>query len=341
MRTATISVAFQTDKPPGAYARLAATAEALGFDGVSTFHDLGYQPSLPALLEMAAATTRVRLGAAGLNPTLTHPYEIAGQVAALDAASRGRAYLGLVRGAWLDRVGAADADRPLQRLEEAVAVVRRLLAGDDRGYDGRTYRLAPGFRLAYRRQRAGVDVLLGTWGPKGTVLAGRVAEELKLGGSANPDLVRLVRARLDDAAATAGRDPAAVGLVAGAVTVVDEDGAAARRRARREVAMYLDVVAGLDPTVAVEADVRARLRAALDAGDPEAAAASVPDELLGRFAFAGDPDAVAGHAAALVEAGASRIEFGTPHGLDAGRGVELLGRRVLPAVRAAFPVPAA
>lgn len=43
--------------------------------------------------------------------------------------------------------------------------------------------------------------------------------------------------------------------------------------------------------------MRARLRAALDTGDPEAAAASVPDELL--------------------------------------------GRRVLPAVRAAFPVPAA
>ena len=39
--------------------------------------------------------------------------------------------------------------------------------------------------------------------------------------------------------------------------------------------------------------------------------------------------------AALFEAGVSRVEFGTPHGLTAARGIELLGRRVLPAVRAA------
>ena len=38
---------------------------------------------------------------------------------------------------------------------------------------------------------------------------------------------------------------------------------------------------------------------------------------------------------ALFEAGATRVEFGTPHGLTAARGIELLGRRVLPAVRAA------
>ena len=36
-----------------------------------------------------------------------------------------------------------------------------------------------------------------------------------------------------------------------------------------------------------------------------------------------------------VQPGATRVEFGTPHGLTAARGIELLGRRVLPAVRAA------
>ena len=98
---AEFGIAFQTDKPPGAYAPLAAAAEAHGFDVVSVFADLLYQPPLPALLEMARATSRVRLGAACFNPYTRHPYEIAGQVAALDAASAGRAYLGLARGAWL------------------------------------------------------------------------------------------------------------------------------------------------------------------------------------------------------------------------------------------------
>ncbi len=76
-----IGVAFQTDKPPGRYGALAAAAEGYGFDVVSVFADLLYQPPLPALLEMARATSRVRLGAACLNPYTQHPYEIAGGLA--------------------------------------------------------------------------------------------------------------------------------------------------------------------------------------------------------------------------------------------------------------------
>jgi 5,10-methylenetetrahydromethanopterin reductase len=54
---------------------------------VSVFADLLYQPPLPALLEMARTTSPVRLGAACLKPYTQHPYEIAGSLAALDAAS--------------------------------------------------------------------------------------------------------------------------------------------------------------------------------------------------------------------------------------------------------------
>src|ERR1700722_1541599 len=147
---AEIGIAFQTDNPLAAYGRLAAAAEAHGFDVVSVFADLLYQPPLPALLEMARATSRVRLGAACLNPYTQHPYEIAGGLAALDAASAGRGYLGLARGSWLDAIGVSQP-RPLAHLRDAAAIVRALLSGDDRGYSGTAYRLAPGIRLRYRR----------------------------------------------------------------------------------------------------------------------------------------------------------------------------------------------
>ena len=55
-----IGLAFQTDKPHGRYGELAVAAEARGFDVVSVFADLLYQPPLPALLEMARATSLVR-----------------------------------------------------------------------------------------------------------------------------------------------------------------------------------------------------------------------------------------------------------------------------------------
>lgn len=326
MASVSVTLGFQTDKSGADYARLAQMTEALGFDGASVFHDFGFQPSLYPLLEMARATTRIRLGAACLNPFLLHPVEIAGQAAALDLASEGRAYVGLTRGAWLDRVGVRRR-RPLRAMAEAIEVIRRLLRGDEAEYPGEIFPLASGTTLHYPRARPAMDVLLGTWGARGLALAGRAADEVKLGGCANPDMVRHARGLID--AASDGRS---VGLVVGAVTVVDENGAVARARARTEVAMYLDVVAGQDPTVEVPEEVLAGLRSKLASGDREAAGRLVPDELLAKFAFAGTPDEVAAHAATLVEAGAGRIEFGTPHGRTDDDGVELLGKRVLPAL---------
>ena len=112
---------------------------------------------------MARVTERVRLGPAALNPFTLHPYEIAGQIAMLDTVSRGRAYLGMAKGAWLDRLG-LDEPRPLAALREAVAIVRALLAGDDAGVAGERFSLSPGTTLAYPRFREAVPLLVGTWG---------------------------------------------------------------------------------------------------------------------------------------------------------------------------------
>ncbi|MBC7292116.1 MAG: LLM class flavin-dependent oxidoreductase [Actinotalea sp.] len=330
-----VTVALQSDKTVADYAALATAVERLGFDGLSVYADLGFQPPLPALLTAAASTQRLTLGPACLNPYLTHPVEIAGQVAALDEASGGRSYLGLARGSWLDRVGVRQ-DRPLAALADTVEIVRRLLAGDDSGYIGTVHSLPAGAALHYRPLRPAVDVLLGTWGPRGARLAGRVADEVKIGGSANPDMVRLMRSWVDDAAVAAGRPAGAVGVVAGAVTVVDDDGATARRVARREVAMYVDVVAGLDPTVEADPELLRRLHGLVAAGDAEDAGALLPDDVLDRFALAGTPAAVAARTLELVEAGATRVEYGTPHGLTGPGGIDLLGTAVLPAVRDAL-----
>jgi 5,10-methylenetetrahydromethanopterin reductase len=251
---------------------------------------------------MARVTERVRLGPAALNPFTLHPYEIAGQIAMLDSVSRGRAFLGLAKGAWLDRLG-IEEERPLLALREAVEIVRALLAGDGTGIDGERFRLAPGTTLSYPRARDAVPLMIGTWGPETARWAGTVADELKLGGSANPELVPVAREWL------ANPD---VAIVVGSVSVVDEDGDWARERARAAVEPYLDVVAHLDPTLG------------LRAGDP------VP---LERFCIAGTPEEVARRVVELWDAGADRVELGTPQGRTVLAGVELICERVLPLLR--------
>ena len=318
-----LGLALQTDKPSGAYAALARRAEEAGFDVVTTFNDLWFQPALPALLEIAAATERVRVGPSCLNPFTLHPVELAGQVAALDRASTGRAFLGLVAGAWLETLG-IDTSLPLTSIREAWEVVRRLLAGDDAGFTGKRFSLAPGERLRYPVVRPAVPLLVGTWAPRLAAFAGEAADELKVGGSANPALVPHMRA-------CAGSDR--VGIVLGAVTVVDEDGTRARAAARREVAMYVDVVGALDPTAPVEPELLRRIGALVAAGDHAAAGALIPDDMLSLFAFAGTPADVATQAEAVLDAGALRVDFGTPHGIDEEHGVELLCNEVLPRLR--------
>lgn len=309
-----VGLGLQGNRGPGEYAALARLAEQYGFDVLTVFSDLMYQPAIVPLLVAALNTTRIRLGPACLNPFTLHPIEIAGQIAALDLASNGRAYLGLARGAWLDAAGITQV-RPVRALREAADIVRLLLARDSHGYQGEIFSVAPGTTLNYETYRPHVPLLIGTWSPRTAALAGEIANEVKIGGSTNPAMVRRMRPLVEVGTRRAGRSPEDVGIVAGAVTVVAEDGEAARRLARSAVAMYVDIVGQFDPTTTMPAG------------------GMISDDMLDRFALAGTPEQVAEQAKGLFEAGASRVEFGSPHGLTEEEGIRLLGEQVLPRVR--------
>jgi 5,10-methylenetetrahydromethanopterin reductase len=327
-----ITIAFQTDKPITAYGPLAAAVEAYGFDGVSVYNDMLYQPAWLPLLEMARHTQRVRLGPAAVNPFTCHPINIASNIALIDEMAQGRAYLGLARGGWLDFVG-LEPQRPVTALREAFECVGHLLHQSKEPYPGQIFPLAGGDSLRWPIQRSEIPMLLGTWGSQTIHACLPYISEIKIGGTANPDVIPQIRATVAEAAQHHQRYPDDIGIVLGAVTVVAEDGQAARQLARRKVALYLPIVAKLDHTVEIEPDRLQSIAAAAAAYDFERAAAYISDELLRRFALAGTPAEVADQAAQIFAAGASRVEFGTPHGLTAEEGVRLLGEKVLPALR--------
>ncbi len=220
---AEIGIAFQTDKPPGRYGELAAAAEAHGFNVVSVFADLLDQPPLPALLEMARATSRVRLGAACLNPYTQHPYEIAGGLAALDAASGGRAYLGLARGAWLrgDRHRAAPPAGPpaRHRGDRARAAVRRRARLRRRRVPAgaRGPAAVPGSGACAAVSAGCLGAARGRAGRRDRRRGQGGRERQPGGGAADPG---------PDCGRCSGRGPlpGPVRVVLGAVTVVDRDG---------------------------------------------------------------------------------------------------------------------
>lgn len=327
-----ISIAFQTDKTAAQYVALARQVNPYAFDAVTVYCDAPFHPPYPVLMLMAPHIERARVGVAANPPSRVHPIDIAAQTALLAEVAPGGVYVGIARGAWLGDHGIHE-DRPaVQAVREAVEVVRYLLSGASGGYAGQVYRLSDYVRAPYPLPPQPVPVLIGTWGKQLCAVAGEIADEVKIGGSANPDVVPVIREYIAVGERAAGRDAGTVSVVIGAVSVIDDDREQARAAARRSVALYLPVVAALDPTVQIEPELIARLQTLANHKAWDEAAALISDDLLDRFAFAGDAADIIGLCERLYAAGAGRIEFGTPHGLVPERGIKILGEKVLPAL---------
>ncbi|MEM7029022.1 MAG: LLM class flavin-dependent oxidoreductase [Chloroflexota bacterium] len=327
-----VSIAFQTDKAITTYGPLAKRVEDYGFSSVSVYNDMLYQPAWFPLMEMARATQRVEIGVAAVNPFTCHPVNIASNIALIDEVSQGRAYLGLARGGWLDFVG-LHPQRPITALKEAFGCIRHLLQQSVAPYTATQFPLAGGEALRWQIHRPDIPFLLGTWGAQTIEACIDQVDAVKIGGTANPNVIPQLKQAIGHAAQKANRNPTDIDLVVGAVTVVDKDGKAARYLAKREVALYLPIIAQLDHSLDIEPDRISAINDAAAKYDFDLAATYISDDLLTRLAFVGTPHEIVQQTLALFESGVQRVEYGTPHGLSTDEGLRLLGLDVLPALK--------
>ena len=128
----------------------------------------------------AAVTTRLRLGSYVFCNDFRHPALLAKEAAEIDRLSDGRFELGIGAG-WLkleyDMVGLPFEEGKVRadRFQEAVGLVRRLLAGETVTHRGDHYRLDE-YEPAALPVQAPVPMLLGGGGPRMTRFAGRHAD---------------------------------------------------------------------------------------------------------------------------------------------------------------------
>jgi alkanesulfonate monooxygenase SsuD/methylene tetrahydromethanopterin reductase-like flavin-dependent oxidoreductase (luciferase family) len=203
--------------PPGLVDQ-ARRVERAGFDLIG-IQDHPYQrrylDTFSLLAALATTTERVGLFPDVANLPLRHPAMLAKAAASIDLLSGGRFELGLGAGAFWDAVAAMGGPRrapgeAVEALEEAIALVR-LLWSDQRSvrFSGRHYRVAgtkPGPAPAHP-----VGIWIGAIGPRMLELTGRAGDGWVPSSSyVPPERLPAAQARIDDAAAAAGRDPAAV-----------------------------------------------------------------------------------------------------------------------------------
>jgi len=133
-----LSIGISGSMPLSEYIALAKLAEQYGFHTLSIFDDLMFKPAWPILFVVAQHTERIRIGPSMSNPCLIHPAILAGNSALLDEISKGRAYLGIGRGAFLDFLEVA-ARNPITAVRDNVELIRRLWHGARTPYSGKTF----------------------------------------------------------------------------------------------------------------------------------------------------------------------------------------------------------
>jgi probable F420-dependent oxidoreductase len=232
------------------WAERARRVEQLGYSMlVVPDHFRDHLAPVPALVAAALATTRLRVGSLVFSNDFRHPAVLAKEAATIDVLSGGRFELGLGAG-WLreeyDQTGIR-FDAPgtrVERLEEAVTIIKRLLAGERVTFAGRHYTIADLEGRPTPVQRPHPPIAIGGGGRRTLSLAAREASIVGLGPRARRDGSGLDLNDLSDAAtreklewvrAAAGErfDSLEINTLIQAVAVADQRMAAADQLASR------------------------------------------------------------------------------------------------------------
>ncbi len=307
-------------------------AEAAGFDYGWLFdsHVLWRDP-YPLLTLMAGATTRLRMGTCVTNPGTREPSVTASSLAVLDEISQGRMDLGIGRGDSARRV-LGKPPITMAHTEEAINVIRALVAGDAVTYEGTELHFpwTRGWTL---------PIWVAGYGPMAIAMTGRVADGIIL-QLADQDLVRWFVGQLREAEKAAGREPGSVKVQAAAPAHVGPR-ALGRERTRWFPALVSNHVVDLVnkyPREELPESLTGYItdRAGYDyhhhAEVGSSNAAFVGDEVTDRFCVLGEADEHVAKLRGLADAGVDQFNLYLMNG-DEEAQLEAYGNDVIPALR--------
>lgn len=218
-------VVLQTNPPASSVIELAKQAEQNGFTHGWAFdsHVLWQEPFV-IFSRMLAETERMIVGPMVTNPGTRDWTVIASLFATLNEMSGGRTICGMGRGdSALRYIGRKPTT--LATMEESMEAIKALVRGDEIEYNGRSVSI-PWVEDGFDLPMWGAG-----YGPKALTLVGQKCDGFIL-QLADPYLVEWTMRFVKDAAAEAGRDPAAVQICVAAPAYVGDDIAHQRDQVR-------------------------------------------------------------------------------------------------------------
>ncbi|GIX46264.1 MAG: LLM class F420-dependent oxidoreductase [Candidatus Tectimicrobiota bacterium] len=266
-------------------------AEELGYSSLTMGEAWG-PDALTSLAQLAAVTSRIRLGTSIVPVFGRSPANLAMAALNLDRMSEGRFFLGLGTSGRLvvEDLHGERFTRPLTRLREYIALIRKAARGERLDYDG-TFFHTRRFRLRLEPYRPHLPIYIAALSPPSLRLTGELADGW-LPIFLVPSRMQAALAELEAGAAAAGRSLADLRISPQVSIYVTDDVAAARDRERQHLAFYIGGMGVFYHQYmhrigfGAEAD---RIREAYLAGERAHAAQLVPDEMVDAMTLLGTP----------------------------------------------------
>jgi alkanesulfonate monooxygenase SsuD/methylene tetrahydromethanopterin reductase-like flavin-dependent oxidoreductase (luciferase family) len=240
-----------TDRPPtpiiDEVIEVVGAASRMGYAWVSIGHHLLSHPTVwpqpfPMLARLAPETGRMRLKTSMLLLPLVAAVDAAENIATLDHITHGRLDVGVsigYREKELETVGLSRGDR-VPKLEESLALMKRLWAGEEVTSEGRYTRVTAG-RMGFRPyQQPHPPLEMGAQSVGATRRAARLTDGVLFGPQMAWDAVAKLAVGFSEARQEAGQTPGTVGASRALIVGASREAAAAAARAYLEktFAMY-------------------------------------------------------------------------------------------------------
>jgi len=308
-------------------------AEKRGFDFAWITDHFNNRNVYLSLGFLAAYTDTIKLGLGVTNPYLVHPAVAAQSISTLNEMAPGRVALGMGAGdkTTLDMVG-VEQEAPLTAVREAVEVIRKFIARDPNGFEGKFFHKSEGSRLNFKVQDR-IPLYIGAQGPKMLALAGRIGDGVLINASHPVDvksaLVNVEKGLREVNRSTTDFEIAAYTSFSIARRVEDARGAAAP--------VVAFIVAGCPPQLlkshGIPLESAEKIKEALVKRNWGEAFSSVTHEMTEAFSICGTPDACIEKVDTLFKLGITQFVAGSPLGPRVRESIDLLGREVAPALR--------
>ncbi len=319
---------------PREIVELGILADQAGFDQAWFPSDKFMYHAWPIISALAEHTKHIVVGPNGTEPYAVSPGEIAVFMATLDHLSQGRVAIGFGMHTELmvNWLGLDTSDR-LQRIREAVKLMRRVWRGENAEFDGEVYHWSDQCYLRFKAFREQIPIYISGFAHDDLELSGELGDG-SLPMVTPPESAKLMAARILKGVHKADKSPNDFDICGCAWFSISENGKGTKTDTLKDIIAYFGNYLDEEAlgTVGLSQAHFSETQRLVTAGDYAGARAAVTPEMM-QLAVVGSPKDAIAKIEMLAQAGVTQVSVGGPLGPDPRETIRLFGEQVIPYFR--------